>query len=92
MRTRHSQNENTPVVPWTTASEKEFITYLASDDKRPGRDVRPTIKERKAKLMSWLGTSYIRRWDKGVNPDDCRSHASKLYGALEQMEKEKVHV
>jgi len=85
-----------PMAPWTTASEKDVITYLASDDMDgssvwPKRSAKPTLEQRKAKLRVWLARSYERRWDKGVNPDECRKYASYLYDALEQMQEEVSH-
>jgi len=71
-----------PVAAWTTKSEIDFLTFLASDDKRPDKAERPTIEQRKAKLMVWLGTSYKRQWDAGVDVEKCRDYAAKLHSDL----------
>lgn len=73
---------------WSTPNEIEFITYLASDEKRPGKEVKQTIEERKYKLLTWLARSYDRKWDDSVNVDLCREYASNLYGSLEQIKEE----
>lgn len=72
---------------WSTPKEIDFITYLASDEKRPGGK-KPTIEERKSKLLTWLARSYDRKWDDDVNVEACRKHASNLYSSLEQIQEE----